>query len=251
MDLDLSPDGERLVYTTVADTQEDLALLNSDGSGEPRWLTDDEYKDRGPRWSPDGKRIAFYSTRSGSFEIWLINADGTGLRRLTEAGNDKAFNPVWSPDGKKLTFTNIRGETWIIEVDKPWGEQTPHLLNPKREPPLQFWPAAWSSDGRRLLGGSNPDRQSLVPAVYSFETGGLEKISDYGGVSMSWWQDDRRVLFIVDGAIFIIDTATKKDRPFFTEAPDRIIRFRLSRDNRWLYYILESVEADIWLLHHK
>ncbi len=49
MDLDLSPDGEHLVYTTMADTQEDLALLNSDGSGEPRWLTDDEYRDRGPQ----------------------------------------------------------------------------------------------------------------------------------------------------------------------------------------------------------
>jgi Tol biopolymer transport system component len=251
IDLDLSPDGERLVYTTVAGTQEDLALLNSDGSGEPRWLTDDEYKDRGPRWSPDGKRIAFYSTRSGSFEIWLINADGTGLRRLTEAGNDKAYNPVWSPDGKRLSFTNVKGETWIIEVDKPWREQTPQMLIPKREPPLQFWPVAWSSDGRRLLGGSNLDRPSLVPAVYSFETGGVEKISDYGGVSMSWWQDDRRVLFIVDGAIFIIDTATKKARPFFTEAPNSIVKFRLSRDNRWLYYILESAEADIWMLHHK
>ena len=86
VDLDLSPDGERLVYTTVTDNQEDLAILNSNGSGEPRWLTDDEYKDRGPRWSPDGKRIAFYSTRSGNFEIWLINADGTGLQALDRSG---------------------------------------------------------------------------------------------------------------------------------------------------------------------
>ncbi|HEY7547155.1 MAG TPA: LpqB family beta-propeller domain-containing protein, partial [Blastocatellia bacterium] len=142
IDMDISPDGEYLVYTTLADTDEDIAIFNSDGSGEPRLLTDDEYKDRGPRWSPDGKRIAFYSTRSGNFEIWLINADGTGLRRLTETGNDQAFKPIWSPDGKRLTFTNIRGETSIIEVDKPWREQTPQMLNPRTEPPLRFWPEA-------------------------------------------------------------------------------------------------------------
>ena len=251
IDLDLSPDGQRLVYTTVADTEEDLAVLNSDGSGELRWLTDDQYKDRGPRWSPDGKRIAFYSTRGGHFEIWLINADGTGLRRLTESGNNKAFTPLWSPDGKRLNFTNVNGETWLIEVDKPWSEQTPQMLNPKRDPPVQFWPAAWSSDGRKLLGGSNVDGHSLGLTIYSFETGRLERISDFGSPSMAWLQDDRRALFSVDGTIFITDTATKKHHPFFSGAPDKIIGFRLSRDNRWLYYILESTEADIWLLNHK
>jgi Tol biopolymer transport system component len=251
VDLDISPDGKQIAYTTVVDSREDMVLLNSDGSGEPRRLTDDEYKDRGPEWSPDGQRIAFYSTRSGNFEIWVINADGTGMRRLTETGNDKAYNPVWSPDGKRLTFTNHKGETRVIEVDKPWSEQNPQLINPKREPPLQFWPVAWSPDGRRLLGGSNIGQQSLLPAIYSFETGALEKASDIGGVSMAWLQNDRRILLIIDGTICATDTVTKKHRPFFSSTPDRIIGFSLSQDKRWLYYTLESVEADIWLLHYK
>ncbi len=251
MDPNISPDGKRLVYTTITEAREDLAILNSDGSEDPLRLTDDEYKDRGPRWSPDGKRIAFYSTRSGNYEIWLINTDGTGLRRLTESGNDRAYNPLWSPDGKRLSFTNHKGETRIIEVDKPWSEQTPQLLNPQREPPLQFWPTAWSSDGRRVLGGSNLEGQALVPAIYSFETGEIEKVSDFGGVSLSWLQDDRRALIISDGAVIIINTATKKYRSLFTAAPNKITSFTLSSDNRWLYYILDSVEADVWLLQHK
>jgi TolB protein len=251
VDLGLSPDGEQVVYTTLTNAQEDIAILNCDGSGEPQWLTDDEYKDRGPQWSPDGKRIAFYSYRSGNFEIWLINADGTGLRRLTEAGDDRALIPLWSPDGKRLSFTNVRGETWSIEVDKPWGEQTPQLLNPRREPPLRFWPSAWSSDSRRLVAGVISPGSPPFYAVYTFETGQFEKISDSGSASAAWLEDDRRVLFIFDGAIVITDTVTKKQRPFFTEAPDRIVGFKLSRDNRRLYYIRESVEADIWLLQNK
>jgi Tol biopolymer transport system component len=250
-DLDLSPDGTHLVYTTVADNREDLVLLAIDGGAQPRWLTDDEYKDRGPRWSPDGKRIAFYSTRSGSFEVWLINVDGTGLRRLTHSGDDKAYAPLWSPDGKTLTFTNIKGKTWLIEVDKPWSEQTPRLLNPERDPPTQFWPSAWSSDARYLIGGGALDGHSLGLARYSSETGLLEKISDFGGASMAWLQDDRRALFMADGSVLIMDTATRKHRPFFSVAPNRAVAFRLSRDNQWLYYIMESVEGDIWLLQHK
>jgi eukaryotic-like serine/threonine-protein kinase len=251
VDLDISPDGERLAYTTVADNQEDVVLINSDGTGEARRLTDDEYRDRGPRWSPDGKRIAFYSTRSGNFEVWLINVDGTGLRRLTESGNNKAFTPLWWPDGKKLNFTNIKGEAWVIEVDKPWSEQSPQKLNPEREPALQFWAAAWSSDGRRLLGGSNLDGSRLVPSIYSLETGKFEKLSENGTASMAWLADNRRALFMVEGTVSIIDTATKKQRAFFANEPDRIVGFRLSRDNRWLYYILEAVEADVWVLNHK
>ncbi len=251
IDIDISPDGEYIVCTTMADGREDLAIINSDGSGEPRLLTDDEYKDRGPRWSPDGKRIAFYSTRSGNFEVWIINADGTGLRRLTEAGQDQAFKPIWSPDGKRLTFTNIRGETSIIEVDKPWREQTPQLLNPKAEPPLRFWPEAWSSDGRKLLVGVNSVNSLSILTVYSLETGQLEKISDSPTRSTAWLQDNRRALSLSDNAIFILDTETKKQRLFYSGAPNKIIRFRITRDNRWLYYILESIEADIWMLQQK
>ena len=235
----------------MAATHEDLAIINSDGSGEPRLLTDDEYKERGPRWSPDGKRIAFYSTRSGNFEIWLINADGTGLRRLTEAGQDQAFKPIWSPDGKRLTFTNIRGETSIIEVDKPWREQTPQMLNPKAEPPLRFWPEAWSSDGRKLLVGVNSVDNRSILTVYSLETGRLEKIGDSASHSTAWLQDNRRALTLSDNTIFIMDTETKKHRAFFSDVPNKIVRFRITRDNRWLFYIIESVEADIWMLQQK
>jgi eukaryotic-like serine/threonine-protein kinase len=247
-DLDLSPDGEAIVYTTVSDSREDLAIFSNNSSTEPRRLTDDEYKDRGGRWSPDGKQIAFYSTRSGNFEIWLINADGTGLRRLTETGNNKAFTPLWSPDGKRLSFTSNNGEAWILEVDKPWGEQRPQKLNPERDPPLQFWPAAWSSDGRRLLGWSDLNQASPGLTIYSFDTGRLEQISNYGRPSMAWLEDDRRALFGRDGNIYIIDTVTKRDRIFYSGSPDRIIGFRLSRDNCWLYYIRESVETEVWLL---
>jgi eukaryotic-like serine/threonine-protein kinase len=247
-DLDLSPDGENIVYTTVSDSREDLAIFSNNSSSEPRRLTDDEFKDRGGRWSPDGKHIAFYSTRSGNFEIWLINADGTGLRRLTETGNNKAFTPLWSPDGKRLSFTSNNGEAWILDVDKAWGEQRPQKLNSERDPPLQFWPGAWSSDGRRLLGWSDLNQASPGLSIYSFDTGRLEQISNYGRPSMAWLQDDRRALFSRDGSIYIVDTLTRNDRLFYSGAPDRITGFRVSRDNRWLYYIKESVETEVWLL---
>jgi Tol biopolymer transport system component len=43
----------------------------------------DQFRERGARWSPDGNSIAFHSDRDGKFQIWMVNADGSGLRQIT------------------------------------------------------------------------------------------------------------------------------------------------------------------------
>ena len=79
---ELSPDGRQFVMRVPRRTQDDIALVNRDGTNW-RDLTDDKFFDRYPRWSPDGKRVAFTSDRSGIYEIWTIDAEGTNLRQLT------------------------------------------------------------------------------------------------------------------------------------------------------------------------
>ena len=86
--------------------QEDLYTMNTDGSGLLK-LTNDIYKDRGPKWSPDGKSLIFYSTRSGKYEIWQINADGSNSKLLTNT-QVNASNPNWFPNGKIITFYGSR-----------------------------------------------------------------------------------------------------------------------------------------------
>jgi len=60
-----------------------------------------------------------------------------------------------------------------------------------------------------------------------------------------------RALSLFDNTILKTETETKKHRLLFSDGPNKIIKFRIARDNRLLYYIRESVEADIWLLQHK
>ena len=85
-DPQLSPDGTRVVYV-VADvlkdenrTNADLWLINADGTGEPRKLTNSPKRDAHPRWSPDGKWIAFESTRDGDSQIFLLPVEGGEAR---------------------------------------------------------------------------------------------------------------------------------------------------------------------------
>src|SRR5919201_42308 len=99
--------------------------------------------DRMPRWSPDGKRIAFVSNRSGDWQIWTINPDGSGLQQLTYTSSGRTLYPVWSPDGTRLAYGR-ENNSFIIEVGKPWSEQTPQALPPVSEAKPWFLAMSWS-----------------------------------------------------------------------------------------------------------
>ncbi len=110
-DPDWSPDGQKIVFTSHAVTDNpvnsataEIYVINSDGTGKPTRLTNNTEEERAPAWSPDGKRIVFSCRRGGpDFEICVMNADGTGQVQLTD--NDVPdLTSSWSPDGKKIVF---------------------------------------------------------------------------------------------------------------------------------------------------
>jgi Tol biopolymer transport system component len=246
----LSPDGEWLTFCSIGDKQEDIFIARRDGS-EVRNLTDDTPKDRTPRWSPDGRQLAFFSDRGGRWEVWLINADGTGLRQLTHTSGNPVVNPLWSPDGARLAFSLNGGTSFIVEVDKPWEAQTPLTIPPAPLPGIKFIAWGWSADGRKLAGFHRGIEEfDTGIGVYSFTTGRLEPLVEFGGFPL-WLKDSRRLLFVSGGRLLLIDTQTKQTRELFSVAPHRIEGFTLSRDDRQIYFSRASNEADIWLVSVK
>jgi tetratricopeptide (TPR) repeat protein len=95
MDLMLSPDGTRLVFSrtsglgTNADICSledrclpDIWLMDVDGGNEVQ-LTSNHGNNRAPVWSPDGTKIAFVSDVDGDHGIFIMNADGSGMHQVT------------------------------------------------------------------------------------------------------------------------------------------------------------------------
>ena len=87
-DLELSPDGARLVFTVtdpVSGTTRAPALWLLDiASGQLRQLTFSGKSDGSPRWAPDGRSIAFISDRDGTPHLYLLPMRGGEAEKLED-----------------------------------------------------------------------------------------------------------------------------------------------------------------------
>ncbi len=119
----VSPDGRRIVFTSLKDGDLDIYTMNVDGTDVRRLTTTPGY-DGGPWWSPDGTQIAYRAwhptdsalvvyqsllrerlVRPNRMELWVMNADGSGQRQITRLGGAN-FGPSWTHDGKHLIFSS-------------------------------------------------------------------------------------------------------------------------------------------------
>ena len=247
---DVSPDGQSLAFYSALQ-QENLYVSRSDGMN-PRRLTNDAARDRGPAWSPDGKRIAFYSDRSGSYEIWTINPDGTGLSQLTNSPGTNRSGVLWSPDNSRLLYLQRRGPTWdtyVIDPRHPPSQQVVEELPAIGAADEYFAPTSWSPDGEKLAGNrAYTDR--VAPGgifVYSFASRTFQMIVDKAA-GAHWLYDNRRLIYpdSTTNTIFLVDTRSPKPEEVFSVAPGTLGGIRLTPDNKTLYFSILKTDSHIW-----
>ncbi len=178
-----SPDGTRIAFASRTDGNEDIWVMNADGSGKLR-LTDDPAKDSAPCWSPDGTTIAFTSEREGASRIFLMDADGSNPRRIS-AGPGTDYAPRWSPDGRGIAYyTNVASGVDHIHVMNADGSGSKKVAD-------GFWPA-WSPDGSRLIFPAHEG------GLYVARADGSERRLMLRGdiVLAEWSPDGSRIAFV-------------------------------------------------------
>ena len=168
----VSPDGKRIVFTSVRDGDLELYSMALDGSDVKR-LTRTPGYDGGAFFSPDGKRIVYRAhhpqgeelaafqrllgqgkVRPTQLEIWVMDADGGNARPVTDNGAAN-FAPYFHPDGKRILFaSNVHDpkgrdfDLYLIGVDGQGLERVTF------RPEFDSFPM-FSPDGKRLVWASN------------------------------------------------------------------------------------------------
>ena len=120
----VSPDGKRIVFTSVRDGDLELYSMSLDGSGVKR-LTHEKGYDGGAFYSPDSKRIVYRAHHPAdaedvkryekllaqglieprALEIMVMDADGSNKRQVTQNGKAN-FAPYFHPSGKQIIFAS-------------------------------------------------------------------------------------------------------------------------------------------------
>jgi len=245
---DVSPDGQWLTAYSMGQ-QRHIFVMRTDGTDQHD-LTPDNFRHAWPRWSPDGQRIAFTSRRTGDYELWVINRDGSGLRQLTQSSGGH-YSP-WSRDGSMIAYSihTPRNDCVIINPEKAWSDQKFVYLLPLSDASLSFEGWSWSSDGKKLAGIKHlPNGVHSGIGIYDLESKKYDWLTDFGDWPL-WLNDDRRLLFVSQGKLFLFDTQTRKYHEVFT-VTDQDVDIgspTLSHDNHTIYFTYVASEADIWVM---
>ncbi|EPB79528.1 WD40-like protein [Ancylostoma ceylanicum] len=122
----ISPDGKKILYTSMENGDLDLYVMDSDGSNKKQ-LTNVLGYDGGGFFSPDSKKIVFRASRPTTdeqkriyrallkynlvapteMELYVVNVDGTGLRPVFPQKLGRAnWAPFYHPDNKRIVFSS-------------------------------------------------------------------------------------------------------------------------------------------------
>lgn len=232
MDLDVSPDGETIVFSMLGD----IYTLPITGGNAKRILGGHAFETQ-PRFSPDGKRLSFTSDRAGGDNIWTASVDGEDLKQVTKESFRLLNNAEWTPDGEFLVarkhFTSGRslgaGEMWLYHRSGGDGLQLTKRKNDQQD----AGQPALSPDGRYVYfsedvsaGGFFQYNKNVHETIYAIrrldrQTGELEELVQVqgGAISPTPSPDGKSLAFVrrvrEKSVLFAMDLASGEMRPLW------------------------------------
>jgi tricorn protease len=155
-----SPDGAKIAFISDLDGEDEVYVVNQDGSAKPEQLTHGFHAMLyAPEWSGDGKRLAF-SDKDG--KLLVLTLDDKKVTEVARDPNGRLRDYTWSNDGGHVAFTMTNPSgfrslyVWSV-ADAQVHRVTSELFN--------LGDPAWDPDGNYLYYVAVHDFQPALSQV--------------------------------------------------------------------------------------
>jgi Tol biopolymer transport system component len=252
----ISPDGKRIVFTSLRSGSSQIWVADSDGSNVAPLTPPRQPVAGAPRWSPDGAQIAFDGLIEGDYDVYVISAAGGKPRRLTANPVTDAV-PSWSRDGKWIYFASNRtGEFRIWKMPSSQGPGSEVQVTKKGSAWLGL--AFESTDGKFLYYSVPHSQGPASASVWRMPAQGGEEVPVIPSIN------NVRNFDVVDDGIYF-ETAVSRGQfslcfyRFATGKSELIAKIdkegyqclSISPNRRWLLFnALEERGGDLWLVEN-
>lgn len=243
--LEWTPDS-RLVFSTMENASEYVAIINSDGS-EKRLLTNGKDGIRlSPSVSRDGKHIVFISSQSGSKQVFRIDLDGRNSKQLANAPEIGAAKLL--SDGQTIIYkAYVKTKTWSL-IKQTADGKTVQLTDTD----TIYWDV--SPDEKYLAIYALDEKTNKYHLfVRDMETGSTVKTLGVEGIeSLHWTPDGKALSFIRIGddhyKIVLLPLDDKPERVLTTVRGEQILNFAWSSDGKQIALVRSKIQNDAVLI---
>ena len=154
-----SPDGKMLAVVLSVEGGSQIFLINADGSGPRRRISNSSSIETEPRFSPDGKSLYFTSDRGGSPQIYRMPITGGEAQRVTFEGSYNV-SPRPSPDGRVLAYVTRSGGKFQVALLDLSNRQVQVITDSDRDESPSYAP-----NGRMILLATVIGGRGMLSAV--------------------------------------------------------------------------------------
>lgn len=199
-EMDLSPNGERVVFGARGD----VFSVPADKGITYNLTETSGAHDREVAWSPDGKHIAYVSDVDGEFEIYMIKQDGSEKAiKLTSNADTYIYSIQWSPDSKKIMWSDKMNRLRYLDV------ASKKVTEVDKSKKWEMRDYNWSPDSKWITYTKQAMNSMGVICLYNLNTKDITEVT-------SDWYSSSNPTFDTEGKYLFF--ASKRDfNPIYSE----------------------------------